>query len=304
MARMFRTTGPHYPNLWLMATCQTVLKCQRSPKPVSSSKTTSSNAPGLEGSVGTCWEASVSQFDKYHSFLFPSWKSLKSADVSWCQQGFVKCGGITAVVSQLDDSFSLGMWPPLLVQAPGGSWWVQASLRFPEGCSCRVPGALKNFKCPVVQPETSEMFEMFEMSRLVAWKPGLAISLLPAPTKTLSSAAASPNTVHSPSRKVMQKNWFILTCLLIFFHVLHHLSYLSYFYIIFIEVSCSLSLELVIMFRYVQPARVAPTALHHYQFWQHLGVTKHGKTASSMVQPWFILHLHHLHLLQPIWFIV
>ena len=46
------------------------------------------------------------------------------------------------------------------LQAPGGSWWVQASLRFPEGCSCRVLGALKNFKCPVVQPETSDMFEM------------------------------------------------------------------------------------------------------------------------------------------------
>ena len=32
------------------------------------------------------------------------------------------------------------------------------------------PGSLEKLqiKCPVVQPETSELFEMFEMSRLVA----------------------------------------------------------------------------------------------------------------------------------------
>jgi hypothetical protein len=38
--------------------------------------------------------------------------------------------------------------------------------------------------------------------------------------------------------------------------------------------------------------------------WSHKTWENWWKTASSMVQPWFILHLHHLHLLQPIWFIV
>ena len=228
---MFRTTGPHYPNLWLMATCSTssslpiaVLKRQRSPKPVSSSKTTSSNAPGLEG-VGTCWEASVSQFDSIH-FYSPAenhWSQLMSADVSFSRFREMRrhhgCCKSAGWLVQPWDVAPIGGPSSKLQVGHGGS-------RLP--CGFQKVAAAASW-----EPWKTSNVQLFNQKhptclkclgwRLVAWKPGLAISLLPAPTKTLSSAAASPNTVHSPSRKVMQKNWFILTCVFIFFHVLHHL---------------------------------------------------------------------------------
>ena len=175
--------------------------------------------------LGGCWDmlGSKCQSIWFYSFLFPSWKSLKSADVSFSRfremrrhHGSCKSAGWLV---QPWDVAPIGGPSSKLQVGHGGS-------RLP--CGFQKVAAAASW-----EPWKTSNVQLFNQKhptclkclgwRLVAWKPGLAISLLPAPTKTLSSAAASPNTVHSPSRKVMQKNWFILTCVFIFFHVLHHL---------------------------------------------------------------------------------